>query len=217
MSENQRFHVLDTILSRLPFLIDETDRVNVVFLRWQDAEAPEDKQIVDVWTYAFIYRYFTMKFLHRPGAAAADLDLSIEQAFKKVQAHLHKPKQIERYASWVSVVCRNTFINYLRAQQKKQMVSMDILPESDAVFAVEPQEIQFDDAVLERLLRAAIARLPVSLRRIAHLRFVENWSYDRISTLMETPLPQVRTYAHRAALKLRKDFHLLAYFKQASF
>ena len=204
------FRILDVIASYLPFPLDATDQVNKAFLRLQAGHKAEDKRAVHLWTYCFVYRYFMTKFVQHSGANTADFDLAVGQAYRKIQTGLGNGKPIERYASWVSVICRHTYVDYLRARGQQRTASVEA--GQIAGTAIRPPEPGYDEAVLLRVLRSAIGRLPPSLREVARLRFVENRGYEDISGRTGQPIPRVRTYTHRATRKLVQDPELLAYF-----
>jgi DNA-directed RNA polymerase specialized sigma24 family protein len=207
MSDHRHFHILDAIASHLSFPLDATDEVNRAFQCWQAYHSIEAKHAVHLWTYCYVYRYFTLKFMQVSRANTADFDLAVGQAYGKIQDGLKKGGQIERYASWVSVICRNTYINYLRSRTKKQTSSVEGSKIVGPV--ILPSEPCYDEAVLLQVLRGAIGRLPPSLREVARLRFVENRGYEDISGRTGQALPKVRTYAHRATKKLVQDPELL--------
>lgn len=210
MSDPARFHILDAIASHLSFPLDATEEVNSAFRCWQAQQSLEDKRAVHLWTYCFVYRYFMLKFMQVSRANIADFDLAVGQAYGKIQAGLNKGTKIEHYASWVSVICRNTYINYLRSRTKKQTASVEASKIVGPV--ILPSEPGYDEAVLLQVLRGAIGRLPPSLREVARLRFVENRGYEDISGRTGQALPKVRTYAHRATKKLVQDPELLELF-----
>ena len=84
----------------------------------------EAKYHIDLWSYCFIRRYFLIKFSRDARFnSPADMDEVITQAYIKVQDRRATVSDAGRYASWVSVVCKNVFLNYLR--RVHHLVSID--------------------------------------------------------------------------------------------
>jgi len=91
--------------------------LRISFRQWQTQADDEAGYHVDLWTYCFIRRYFLVKFAREAYGGPADLEALIEKAYRKVQSRRHTVADTARYASWVSVVCKNTFLNYLRGRR----------------------------------------------------------------------------------------------------
>ena len=199
---------LALVAQHLPFHLHETDKVNSAFRRWRHDADDTAKYHVELWTYCFVRRYFLTRFTqdglyHNP----ADMDALIEQAYGKVQKHQHTVSDSMRYTGWVSVVCRNAFLNYLRSVQ--QAVSID--HEGGPILQGDSLEALFDAGLLHDGLHEALGRLPDYLRDIARYRFIEGLSYQEIGARLDKPLPTVRSYVNKAVRKLREDLHLMAH------
>jgi len=154
---------------------------------------------VQLWTYCFIRRYFLVKFVGKPPRSeAADMELLVEQVYKKVQKH---HAGTTRYASWVSVVCRNTFLNYLR--DAPALVSIEAA--EGAMLQDRTQEAAHEFPILFEAGLKAINRLPGYLREVAKLRLIEGYSYDEIARQISLPHSILRSYSHKAREKLSQD------------
>ena len=202
------FRSLASVAQHLPFHLNETDKVNRAYRQWLQDDDDEAKYHVDLWTYCFIRRYFLIKFsrealFNNP----ADMDALIEQAYLKVQDHQTAVTGSGHYASWVSVLCKNAFLNYLR--NVHQAVSLD--QEEAPQLQGDSLDALYDAGMLHQGLREAIGRLPEYLRDIARYRFIEGYSYEEIGQYIDKPLPVIRSYVNKAARKLRKDPLFLAY------
>ena len=185
------------------------DQVNDAFLRWRHQHDDHAKYLVDLWTYCFVRRYFLLKFTRDPlFRNPADLDALIEQVYSNVQTHQHQVADTTRYANWVSVVCKNAFLNYMRAPDPTVSIDQQDGPQLRS----ESLEAVHDAGVVLEEFAAAVGRLPVYLRAVAYYRFVENRPYQEIGELTGKDLPIVRSYVNKAALKLRKDPLILALF-----
>ena len=201
------FHSLETVAQQLPFHLNETDKVNSAFRRSRQDD-DEAKYHIDLWTYCFIRRYYLIKFSRDAlFSNPADMDDLISRAYLKVQDRRNTVSDSSYYASWVSVVCKNVYLNFLRSVH--QVVSIN--QEEVSLTAHDSIETFHDVGLLYVGLRKAIERLPNFLREIALYRFIEGYTYQEIGRLIDKPMPIVRSYVNKAIQKLRKDPIFLAY------
>jgi RNA polymerase sigma factor (sigma-70 family) len=110
----------------------------------------------------------------------------------------------DRYAHWVSVVCRNTYLNFLRSRPRtaNEPIDDELSSFIDPIRALQTTQ-------LRQTLCASIDRLPAFLSVVARLRFVDQKSYQEIGQATGKPVPVIRAYAHRAAIRLRADARLV--------
>lgn len=204
MYQSPAFSSLEAIAAALPYHIDDMDAANETFRRFCRDGTERDQRDLALWTYCYILRYFMVKFLRQPPDTPSDLEALIDKTFRKVERHRPDLPCDTRYPNWLSVVCKNTYLNYVR--RPRQYLSLDDpdLPPVAAVTPPEPNEAyqHFD---------AAIGRLPASLQQIARLRLLEDRAYPDIARLTGKPLPTVRTYVNKALKRLRDDLPLKAY------
>lgn len=203
------FESLDALAASLPFHVDDVASINETYARWRRARDPADHHVVQLWTYCFIRRYFLVKFVQETAYGAADLDELIDKTFLKVERSETQVRRPGRYASWVSVVCKNTFRNYIRRRRK----SLSIEDGSAPPLVSEVPPVYNDVGLAHQALLRAIERLPPYLRTCARLRFLDGLSYQEISERTEYPLPRIRAYVYKAVKRLREDEVLLAYFE----
>ncbi len=111
------FESLDELVATLPFHLDDIPSINATYLHWHASGDAHEREVIQLWTYCFIRRYFLVKFIQEASWSAVDLDMLIETAFRKTEAREAQIREPSRYASWVSVVCKNTFRNYLRSRR----------------------------------------------------------------------------------------------------
>ena len=202
------FRSLASVAQHLPFHLNETDKVNRAYRQWRQHDDDQAKYHVDLWTYCFIRRYFLIKFSRDTHfTSPADMDALIERAYLRVQDHQNTVSDSAHYASWVSVLCKNVFLNYLR--NLPQAVSVD--QEEGPQLQSDSLEALYDAGMLHQGLREAVDRLPEYVREIARYRFIEGYSYQEIGQFIDKPLPVIRSYVNKAVRKLRKDPLFLAY------
>jgi DNA-directed RNA polymerase specialized sigma24 family protein len=182
---------LDQVARHLPFDLDETSRANAAFQRWHDGEA-DAARTVDLWTYCFVRRYFLFKFMQFNSLSESDFEQLVDDVYRKVEKHRSTIVHANRYASWVSVVCKNTFLNYLRT--RRTFVPLEAMQEPE----VEAKPGTGDD-------------LSIALRALhASIRFVERRSYEEISARVGKPKATIRAYVNKARDRFRSDSRLLA-------
>jgi DNA-directed RNA polymerase specialized sigma24 family protein len=207
MDVSSAFQSIDAVARHLPFHLNDTEQANAAFRRWRREAGDADRRIVDLWTYCFVRRYFLFKFLQNPSYDAADFDGLVERAFVKVQQKQATVAEDGHYASWVSVLCKHTFLNYLRGRR----TFLSVERSAGLRFAARPSALGYDLGLLAAALDRAIARLPSFLQETARLRFVEECSYDEIAAATGKPLPTIRAYVNKVLSKFRRDPHLLPY------
>jgi RNA polymerase sigma factor (sigma-70 family) len=197
---------LRTVLDQLPFALDDSDAANDAFRRWMESGDPEAERLVDLWTYCFVCRYFLAKASGDAFDRAAAPDKLITRAYQKVQEKRDGVRDPDRYTNWVSVVCKNTFLNHARRDQVADSIDEERGPTLQARESRVP-EVGFVREAFEE----AIERLPDYLQEPARLYFLEDREFEEISDEIGKAVPTVRTYKHKAVKQLRKDERLREY------
>jgi RNA polymerase sigma factor (sigma-70 family) len=192
-----------SLTRQLPFTFEDTSAVNHHFARWRQGRSLPDRQAIDIWSYCYIHRYFRVKLQTSSASARATQDQMIEQAFFKVQRNLENVHRPQRFAHWVSVICKHTFLNHIRQRPSSVPLTQRHIQSSAA--SVYYTGRFHDTEITYGTLRAAILRLPSFLQQTAHLRFVSHLSYQRISEITGKPVTTVRTYIHKAVSRFKKD------------
>jgi len=198
---------LRTVLDRLPFSVDDSDAANDAFGRWLEDDDQDAKRVVDLWTYCFVSRYFLAKAAGDAFETAAAADELITRTFQKVQKNRDNVRNPDRYTNWVSVVCKNTFLNYTRRDRVAASINDDEGPTLKATEARPIPEVGF----VREAFSQAIDRLPNYLQEPARLYFLEDREFEEISEEIGKAVPTVRTYKHKAVKKLREDDTLREY------
>ena len=203
--DSSPFYAVDAVAAHLPFALDDIEAANAAFLRWHAGTDDAALRTVELWTYCFVRRYFLVKFIKEPPASASDLEAIVEKTFVKIERKRATVRQPDRYASWVSVVCKRTYLNYVRDRKRLQSLDDEYAP---VLVADAPEPVVDDASVLLQVLLAAIARLPPFLQEVAHLRFVKEYDYVQMHAVTDRAVPTLRAYVNKAATALRKDAHL---------
>jgi RNA polymerase sigma factor (sigma-70 family) len=197
---------LESVLDHLPFSIDDTAAANDAFRRWRQQHHPSEERIVDLWTYCYVTRYFLGKAT-RGDLRSTDADKLIKRTYEKVEEKRKEVRNPDRYAHWVSVVCKNTFLNHMRRHRIEESIDAEGGPTLSARDSTPVADMGF----VEEALVEAIDQLPDYLQAPARLYFLENKTFEEISDEIGKPVPTVRTYKHKAATRLRKNERLRGY------
>lgn len=192
------------VANHLPFSLEDTCTVNRHFSRWSHRGGIHDKWTIDLWSYCYICRYFLVKYTLDEALHKSDIDLLVGEAFTRVQRNLQGVRSPDRFTHWVSVVCKNTLINYTRQQASYISLhganAFDLLPSTP-----EDHLICHDIEVAYGTLSNAIRRLPRFLRVTARLRLLRRLTYQQISEETGQSVATARTYTHKAINHIRKD------------
>jgi len=197
---------LRTVLDHLSFPADDTEAANGAFQRWRRENHPQAKRTVDLWTYCYVCRYFLSKSIRGAFQSAADADALITRAYRKVEENRESVRNPDRYAHWVSVICKNTFLNHVR----NESISESIHTETGPTLREDPSPTT-EFGFVEETFSAAIDELPDYLKEPARLYFLEGKGFEEISTAIDKPVPTVRTYKHKAIKRLRQNETLREY------
>lgn len=193
--------LIDPLIDRLPFHLNDMVSANNIFQRWMQYDKAEDKNIIELWTYCYIWRNLAVKFVRNAGVNPADFDLLVSEVFERVLERRSSIRDQSRYTNWVSVICRNCFVNYLRKLQKNLSIEELKAP-------IEKNEIPIfegDAIIVYDAIQSAIFRLPQYLQQIVIMRLIEHRSYEYISNFQGKKVGVIRSYFNKAMKKLRED------------
>jgi RNA polymerase sigma factor (sigma-70 family) len=204
MMLNDQLDRLRAVAEHLPFDVDDYEAANAAFCRWTVSSTEADHQVVDIWLYCYVQRYVLLRLLRDQTVAAGEADRIIEYVFMRARGQLDRIEEPERFAQWVSVVCKNSFLNGLRRRfTRTALDEAALLDEGTESSASAMADLDRD--LVRHTVRRAISRLPDALQPVAELRLLEGRSYKHIAAATEHPLPTVRTYMAKALTRLRGD------------
>jgi len=200
---------LQLITERLPFAIDDADAVNELYASCGETPTRSERQHIELWTYGYIYRYMAAKYAGGSIRQMSDMEELVSTVYEKVQDGRSSIRNPDKYAHWVSVVAKNTFINYVnRHRVETTSIHEPQPPTLKQAGAVE--EIDANVGLMRTQLQTAIRRLPPYLRRVAELYYFEECTFKEIADRIDKDVPVVRTYKSRALKALREDTRLQA-------
>ena len=198
------FHRLDAVSRHLPFAVDDYEAVNQAFAAWRASGAESDQSVVQIWLYSYIQRYFIIQFLRERGTPS-EKARCVSRAMRRSLNALERIEDASKFASYVSVVCKNTLRNHRR--DRRELAEPD-----DRIAAAEATETVTDqDRALIRYVFALVLKdMPEAIRKIGELRFLEGLEYAEIAERSGVALPTVRTYAARVMKRMREDSRIRA-------
>lgn len=203
---------LRTVTDQLPFPVSDTRAANQAFQRWRVKGTADAERIVDMWTYCYVCQYFLSKSTRGAFDEAAAPDELITRTYDKIRDNRENVQNPEQYAQWVSVICKNTFLNYARRNRHSDSINEEWGPTPRAENAHPTAKLGFVQETFEK----AIGRLPSYLQQTARLYFLGNKDFEEISEVIGKAVPTVRTYKHKALKELRKDDTLQAYIDRSN-
>lgn len=208
MSTRSILASIDAVSTSLPFGVDEYEQVNRVYGKWVREGNPSDRREVDVWTYCYVQRYFEVQSMRSSHALRSDADRLVDVTLRKLERVTYQLRQPERYTSWVSSICRNTYRTYVRTRRIRELNDPELLvSESENTGG-------YDVSTMYDALNTAIRHLPDFLRPIATMRFVESKSYREMAAVTGKSIPTLRSYTNRALNVLRADARVRSVFDE---
>jgi RNA polymerase sigma factor (sigma-70 family) len=191
------------VARHLPFPLDDISAVNRTFVRWLDQRRPRDGRVIQLWTYCYVHRYFSQKFLSRDLRVPSDVDALTEDAYWKIRRHQDEIRRPGRFASWVSVICKHAFINHVREPYRSHELEERLGEELQA--RTRTNGYACDRITAYDEVDRAIGELPPFLRQTARMRLIDALTYPQISERTGKSIPTIRAYVHKALGQIRKD------------
>jgi len=139
-----------------------------------------------------VFHYLKVKVNH--GGHAQDL---LQEVFLKV--HRSRGRYVPEYPflPWIFTIARNTVVDFLKSSQRRESVgttSEAIDSVSEPIFTVE---------TMEHDLVHALGNLPPAQKRAIELRYLSDWSFEKIAEEMQTTPTNSRQIISRGIKKIR--------------
>jgi len=132
----------------------------------------------------------------------------VQDVFIKIWKNLKKfNKTKASFKTWIFTITRNTITDYLR---KKKMIPFSSLDEDGESFENDiPSDIILPDKALieledKELLNNVLDKLPANYKEVLILYYQEDMTFNEIGQLLGKPLNTVKSYHHRALIKLQE-------------
>jgi RNA polymerase sigma-70 factor (ECF subfamily) len=139
-----------------------------------------------------VFQYLKTKVAH--GGHAQDL---LQEVFMKV--HRSRAKYISEYPflPWIFTIARNTAVDFLKSSQRRE--STKITLESFELSNTPT----FSAETTEQDLAHALGILPTEQKRAIELRYLNDWSFEKIAEEMKTTPVNSRQIISRGIKKIR--------------
>lgn len=150
----------------------------------------------DVDSFGELYERYYAAMVWLAYSVLADHNLAedaAQEAFAFACHELVHLKQPEKFASWLSAICRNVASRMTRRRRKEVLTN-----DPPAVFE------QTTDDGLEGVVKEAIASLPNLYRELLILHYYNSMSYEQIGLVLGIPRQTVKGRLYRARRKIAK-------------
>lgn len=118
-----------------------------------------------------------------------------QQSFAAASENLNNLRNKEKFAGWLSGICRNIALTNL-VKSKRENVPID-----DIVLVSKGDE---DDKEMQKIVQKSVFELPQKYREIVILHYYNEMSYEQIKDLLGISLHSVRGRLRRARKKIEK-------------
>ena len=134
----------------------------------------------------------------------------VQETFLRVFRNLDRYDENQKFSTWIFRIATNLCIDRLR--KRKITYSLDAeSTEHEGLdgYAMLPGDERTPESELmlsetQRLVRDAIAALPVKYKSVMVLRYMHDLSLQEIADILEIPVTTVKTRAHRGREFMRK-------------
>jgi RNA polymerase sigma-70 factor (ECF subfamily) len=119
-----------------------------------------------------------------------------QEVFLSLHQHLATLESPEHVQFWLRKVTANRALDVVRRQQRRPMVSLEVVPEPVAATSA-------GDPMLGETLRKLVATLPEKARMVVILRYQEDLDPTEIAEVLSIPVGTVKSQLQRALALLR--------------
>ena len=176
---------------------------------YKDGNEEIFKELVEKYTGAIFN--FSARFIGKTEAVDITQDI-----FIKVWKNLKKfnPEKAS-LKTWIFTIAKNTITDFLRKSGsasggKKSITFSDMENDKDEISFSETitDETLLPDEAMQKLqdielLNKTLDKLDVNYKTVLILHYQEDMTFDEIGKILDKPLNTVKSYHHRAILKLR--------------
>ncbi len=135
-------------------------------------------------------------------ASPDDADDIVQQTWEKAVCKYYQLEHPERFASWISRICRNVIIeNYRRTSPDSEAF------EDEIFYSWDRKEKRYSE--YESILRLAIQLLSAEHRDVVQLRYFSGLSNSEIAAVKNLEMKTVKSRLHEARQKLKAHLNEL--------
>jgi len=162
--------------------------------------------------YAFdliVHRYkdALFNFTYRYLGNSQEAEDVVQETFLRIFRNRFAYRQIAKFSTWIYTIAGNLAKTELRKRKRRRQVYTSDMGFDDKEFEIvdtkADTERDVDSMLTEKLIQAAIDKLPERFRKVILLVDVQELSYEEVSKIMRVPLGTVKSRVNRARLKLQ--------------
>jgi len=162
--------------------------------------------------YAFdliVHRYkdALFNFTYRYLGNSQEAEDVVQETFLRIFRNRFAYRQIAKFSTWIYTIAGNLAKTELRKRKRRRQVYTSDMgfdyKEFEIVDTKADTERDVDSMLTEKLIQAAIDKLPERFRKVILLVDVQELSYEEVSKIMRVPLGTVKSRVNRARLKLQ--------------
>ncbi|WP_163971420.1 RNA polymerase sigma factor SigW [Oceanobacillus halotolerans] len=133
-----------------------------------------------------------------------------QEVFIRAYVNIHSFDERRKFSTWLYRIATNLTIDRIRKRKPDYYLDAEIKGTDglDMYSQLASDHRQPDEEVegleLKQFIHNEIANLPAKYRSIIMLRYIEEFSLNEISEIMDMPLGTVKTRIHRGREALRK-------------
>lgn len=131
-----------------------------------------------------------------------DADDLLQEIFIKIWSALPSYRGDAQIFTWVYRIATNETLNFLRKRRVLSVLSIEKMTAAGERVACDPY---FNGTDAQRILTAAVAKLPAKQRAVFSMRYYDNMKYDEIAEILNTSVGSLKASYHIAYEKVRKE------------
>lgn len=139
----------------------------------------------------------------------AESEILVNEIFTKAWERLSTYNKQDSFYSWLLAIATNHVIDYVRNKSKiPQVVSQDYTFDGDITTNIMSTDNNIEEDIISTETKNSIQDMVKSLKpeykKLIHMRYVENMTYDEIAKTLNKPIGTIKTGLYRAKLELGK-------------
>lgn len=131
-----------------------------------------------------------------------DADDLLQEIFIKIWSALPSYRGDAQIFTWVYRIATNETLNYLRKRKIRSVLSFEKMTAAEERIADDPY---FNGNEAQKLLAAAVEKLPAKQRAVFSLRYYDDMKYEDIAGIMNTSVGSLKASYHIAYEKIKKE------------
>lgn len=139
-----------------------------------------------------------------------DIEDVVQETFIKAYTNIQSFDTSKRFSPWLYRIAHNTFVNELRRQKRKPLLSFDFDTMLPFLVAKETADEDSLTSEIKNDLDSLLEKLPDLYREVVILSYYDELSYQEISDVLKIPVTSVGVRLGRARKKL-KDLYQTKY------